>query len=100
MNDGAIATKRRFDMEVNTVQTDTAAIAPLQTSEETGTNTPETNEEQTTPTPAATEAFTVSISDEAKAAEETARASADEEAQETAAKEAAENVYTDAGTIA
>ncbi len=87
-------------MEVNTVQTQTTAITPLQTPEETGTNAPETKEAKTTPPPAATEAYTVNISDEAKAAEETARASADEEAQETAAKEASKSVYTDAGTIA
>lgn len=85
-------------MEVNDVQTQTAAIAPLQTPEETAAPA----EETTTPatrqaTPTTTEAFTVNISAEARAEGEAGNET--EEAQ-TPVQGTAGQVYTSAGEIA
>lgn len=88
-------------MEINTVQTHTPAITPLQSPEATGTHAQETNTTENRQSPAATEAYRVSISAEARAEGETAGASTNgEEAQETETQETAEQVYTNTGVIA
>lgn len=81
-------------MEVDNVQTQTAAITPLRTPEETEASAQETTEKKAAETkaPVVTEAYRVSISDEAREEEEAAN--------NVETQEATEQLYTKEGTIA